>query len=180
MLVVLVTLVGIFVGACGGNKGIRPVSRYEGKLATRGNDPKPQLMLELDDGGLVEIRSKDLQVELTALAGLRVAVEGDITDRGKDDMPIFDARRYYLLRLPSGEMPLVGTLAVDGEDLVLTGTDGVRYWIRGDFAAALRAFDQGKVWVVGSFSDATGDGPPGARPYWVTGYGILDEGISRP
>jgi hypothetical protein len=176
----LLAAVALSLGGCWGKRALKPVARFEGVLIKEGHDKDLRLTLKLADGSIVEIQSEKLQAELTALAGMRVAIEGDIIEYGKKDMPIFDARRYYLLRLPTGEMTLIGELEIEGEILIMTAQDGRRYWIRGEYAARLRAFDEGTVWVVGKPEYVVGDdGPEVYKAYWVTRYGILDEGVSR-
>lgn len=148
----------------------------EGTISLRGSMPNPMIILEMEDGVEVWVEGKkEVRRELQSLSGFRVSIKGKMK-RIKDDLPRVDAERYELLRLPSGEMPVVGMLGVEGEALVLTAGDGKRYWVRGDLVGAIREYDGAKIWVVGSLGDASlPERPPNSVSYWVTGYGVLEE-----
>lgn len=148
----------------------------EGTIALRGSMPNPMILLEMEDGKEVWVEGrKEVHRELQSLSGFRVSIKGKFK-RIKDDLPRIDAEHYELLRLPSGELPLVGMLGIEAEALVLTAPDGKRYWIRGDLVGAIREYDGAKIWVVGSLGDASlPERPQNSVSYWATGYGVLEE-----
>jgi len=186
-----VALTGILTSAvatvgCGGKNSRNAASvdkakagdlvTVEGMLSLRGNQPHPLIMLERNDGGVVVIQSSELQDELKVLSGMRVEIEGKVLPSIEDETPVVDVLRYRMLALPSGEVPIVGTLRLLDGACVLEATDGKRYWVRGDFTDIIMDFDGAKVWVVGSAGDlALPDKPDGTVPLWVTGYGVLSE-----
>jgi hypothetical protein len=153
---------------------------YEGILSLRGSHPFPQLVLELGDGRYVQIESDTVQEALKSLTSMRVAVEGEVIGMTKKTkhqpaMPIVDASRFTLLRLPSGELPILGAVAVVDGECILTARDGGRrYWIRGDLTSVIREYNGETVWVIGS-QGAAPNAPAGTTPYWVTGYGVLGQ-----
>ena len=147
----------------------------EGTLTLRGTMPYPDMFLVMEDGTEVIIESKKLRGELRNLGGLPVAIEGKMKSM-RNDLPRVEATRYELLRLSTGEIPLVGILGIEGGALVLAATDGKRYWIRGDLVTVIGDYVGARVWIVGSKGDAgAAKQPPGAEAYWVTGYGVLNE-----
>jgi hypothetical protein len=154
--------------------------RYEGTLGLRGSHPFPQLVLELADGRLVQIESETIQDELKSLTSMRVSVEGEVVGMTKGQkrqpsMPIVDASRYSLLRMPTGEMPLLGTvMLIDGECILTERDGGRRFWIRGDLTGVIREYQGETLWVIGS-QGAAPNAPRGTTPYWVTGYGVLGQ-----
>jgi hypothetical protein len=108
------------------------------------------------------------------LSGMRVAIEGEAMPSIDGETPLINALRYRMLRLPSGELPVVGVLNVVDDECILEGTDGKRYWIRGDFTGVISDFDGAKIWIIGALGDlALPEKPKGTVPYWVTGYGVL-------
>lgn len=148
--------------------------RVEGVLSQRGGTPHTILILETDEGGPVMIESKTIKKELASLSGMSVAIEGEAMPSIDGEIPLVNALRYRMLRLSTGELPVVGIVGVVDTLCFLTTTEGKRYWIRGDFTGVISEFDGAKIWVIGSFGDpALPDVPEGATPYWVTGYGLL-------
>jgi hypothetical protein len=151
------------------------VVRYDGTLSLRGSHPYPQLVLETKDGAVIHIQSKTLQAELKSLQGMHVSLEGEVlTPMEKTYAPVMDALRYDMLRLPTGELPLVGTVMVIDGDCILTERTGRRYWMRGDLVPILREYEGERVWVVGT-KGAAPNPPQNTTPYWVTGYGVLGQ-----
>lgn len=148
----------------------------EGELQLRGNMPHPELILVTTGAGQqVKITSDELRDELRSLAGMPIAIEGELK-RKSDDLVRVEAKRYELLRLDTGEIPLVGMLSTQEGELLLSASDGKRYWIRGDLTGVIRDYDGAKIWIVGSKGDAALPGQPrGTVAYWVTGYGVLTE-----
>jgi hypothetical protein len=152
----------------------------EGELQLRGNMPQPELILVTAGAGQqIKITSDELRDELRSLAGMPIAVEGELK-RKSDDLPRIEAKRYQLLRLATGEQPLVGMLSLEEGECVLSAGDGKRYWIRGDLTGVIRDYGGAKIWVVGSKGDAADASQPrGTVAYWVTGYGVLVEAPER-
>ena len=181
-----VTLLLCFVG-CGGKKAQKETSsaagavvgelvRVEGVLSLRGNAPHMMLALETEENEIILIESKTIQAELKSLSGMRVAIEGESMPSIDGETPLINALRYSMLRLSSGELPVVGTLSVVNDQCILDGLDGNRYWIRGDFTGVIKDFDGAKIWVIGALGDlAMPNKPKGTVQYWVTGYGVLSE-----
>jgi hypothetical protein len=172
-------------GGCGGKKAakVNPLEKaavgevvhFEGTLSLRGNQPVPILMLELDDDSVIRIESKTLQGELKNLTGMPVAVEGEVM-APIDKIPVINVTRYEMMRLSSGELPMVGVVSIVGDNCILTEPDGKRHWIRGSLIPILREYAGARVWVVGSAGhEGLTVEPKGAMSYWVTGYGILSE-----
>jgi len=182
MIVILSVLVW---GGCGARKAV-PVDtldgravgelvRLEGRLSSHGSSPFPVLVLELDDGGVVLLESKTVKEELRRLADMRVAVEGDVS-QPMGERRVLEVVRYELVRLPSGELPLIGSVSFDGDHCILRTREGKRYWLRGDLVKVLAEYAGARVWVTGTLDDPGDAGAPrGAAPYWVIGYGVLAE-----
>jgi hypothetical protein len=169
---------------CGGNKSKQATSLGDadvgdrvtvaGTLSTRGSTPHTILMLEMADGGVVVIQSSKLQDELRTLSGMNVSIEGKVLPSIDKESPLIDAHSYELLALPSGEVPLVGTVQLREGQCVLETADKKLYWIRGDFAEVLKGYEGSKVWVVGTVGGAAlPEKPEGSVPMQVTGYGVL-------
>lgn len=174
--------VGVAPG-CGGKKSAKggtalltgETLTVGGTLSLRGSTPFPELVLERDDGGIVLIQSSSIQDELKALSGMRVSVRGDVLE-SVADTPVLDATSYELLRLDSGELPIVGIITMETPHCILTTRDGKRYWVRGDLRGVIRDYEGAKIWIIGSLGDAAmPDRPKNSVPFWVTGYGVLDQ-----
>jgi hypothetical protein len=147
-----------------------------GTLSLRGSTPHTILMIELADGGIVVIQSSTIQEELRTLAGLTVSIEGKLLPWIDGESPLVDAQKYQLMALPSGEVPLVGTVRLQDGQCVLETADKKLFWIRGDFTDLIKEYEGAKVWVVGTVGDAAlPDKPEGSVPMRVTGYGVLSE-----
>ena len=85
-----------------------------------------------------------------------------------------NAQSYELLLLPSGDLPVVGTITVENNQCVLTTYDKKRYWIRGDFASVFMDFEGAKVWAAGSVGEyALPEQPANSVPFKVIQYGVL-------
>ena len=169
---------------CGGKKtqkempagaaAVGELVQAEGTLSVRGSTPHTTLVLEVNDEEVIIVESKTIQEELKSLSGMRVAVEGESMPSIDGETPLINVLRYRLLRLPSGELPVVGVLSVVDDKCILESPDGKRYWIRGDFTGVISDFDGAKIWIIGTLGDAAlPDKPEGTVPYWVTGYGVL-------
>ena len=163
----LVTIVAFLAAGCGTKAPIESLDAsvvgdhvlVEGKLELRGSMPHPDMFLMMADGTQVIIESMKLRDELRNLGGLPIAIEGEMKSM-RDDIPRIEAKRYELLRLDTGEIPLVGFLAVQGNDLLLDATNGKRYWIRGDLMGVIRDYNGAKIWIIGSLGDAGGSSQP--------------------
>jgi hypothetical protein len=184
LLAVLAVTVAVATTGCAGNKTKKAAGLSEsdvgetvtvaGTLSLRGSTPLTVLMLEVVDGTVVVIQSNELQEELRALAGMTVSVEGKLLPWIDGESPLVDAQSYELMALPSGEVPVVGTVRLLDGQCVLEVADGKSYWIRGDFADLLKEYEGAKVWVVGKVGDAAlPEKPEGSVPMHVSGYGIL-------
>ena len=183
--VVALAVMGAVTSAgCGGNKTKKSTGlgdadvgdwvKVAGTLSMRGSTPHTILMLEMDGGGVVVIQSSKLQEELRTLAGMKLSIEGKVLPSIDGESPFVDAQSYELLALPSGEVPLVGTVLLRDGQCVLETADEKLYWIRGDFADVLMGYEGAKVWVVGTVGDAAlPEKPEGSVPMRVTGYGVL-------
>jgi hypothetical protein len=183
-----VTLLAAALGAGGGCKerqslkvdalksaAVGELVRFEGTLALRGSQPFPMLVLELDDESTVRIESKTIQRELESLASMNVSVEGDVMPP-IDKMPVINVTRYDMLRLSSGELPVVGVVSIVGDNTILTERNGTTHWIRGTLLPIIRDYSGARIWVIGALGDETAPGEPrGAKSYWVTGYGVLSD-----
>jgi len=174
----------VAAGGCGGNKtkkeaglgeaGVGDLVSVAGTLSLRGSTPHTILMLELADGAVVVVQSSKLQDELRMLSGMKVSIEGKVLPSIDSESPLVEAQSYELLALPSGEVPLVGTVVLRDGQCVLETADDKLYWIRGDFAEVLKGYEGAKVWVVGTVGDAAlPEKPEGSVPMRVTGYGVL-------
>jgi len=186
-IVALVATIAVLSAGCGKKAPIESLDAsvvgdhvlIEGTLELRGSMPHPDMFLKMSDGVEVIIESKKLRDELRNLGGLPIAIEGEMKSM-RDDIPRVEAKRYELLRLDTGEIPLVGYLTVQGSDLLLEATNGKRYWIRGDLMGVIRDYNGAKIWIIGSLGDAGGTSQPdGTIAYWATGYGVLDEKPDR-
>ena len=177
----------LVLAGCGGNKAKRATSfdgakvgdlvEVEGTLSMRGSTPHTYVVLERDDGGVVIIQAGKLRRELRELSGMRVSVEGKVLPSIDGQSPQVDAQSYELLALPSGEIPLVGTVRLLNGQCVLKTADEKLYWIRGEFVDLLKEYEGAKVWVVGPVGDAAlPEKPEGSVPIQVTGYGVLSPG----
>jgi hypothetical protein len=189
-LILSVVILAPGIAGCGGSKAHKETStdgaagaavvgelvRVEGVLSLRGSAPHTMLVLEIDEDNVVLIESKTIQAELKSLAGMKVAVEGESMRSIDGETPLINAVRYNMLRLSSGEMPVVGRLSVTKDKCILESSDGKRFWIRGDFVGVIKDFDGAKIWIIGALGDLSlPEKPEGTVPYWVTGYGIISE-----
>jgi hypothetical protein len=150
----------------------------DGLLSSRGSTPFTTLVLETDDGGVLAIESDDdaLMTELRGLLGLHVTIDGRMMAPLSPGSARINATRYELLPLPDGQLPIVGILAIEGGECVLTTKEGKRYWIRGDLAGAIREYQGARIWIVGDRADTDAPGrPKKSTPFTPTGYGVLDE-----
>jgi hypothetical protein len=146
----------------------------EGNLSLRGSTPFPLLMLETKDGETVLIESSELQDELKSLAGMKVKIEGPVAPSMDNKTPAIDARSYELLPLPSGDLPVVGSITIENNQVVLTTYDGKRYWIRGDFADLIMDFEGARMWAAGSVGEyALPEQPADSVPFQVLQYGVI-------
>jgi hypothetical protein len=182
--IALALMVAFTSVGCGGNKTKKATSLGDadvgdlvtvaGTLSLRGSTPHTVLMLEMSDGGVVVIQSGTLQEELRSLAGMNLSIVGKVLPSIDSESPLVDAQSYELLALPSGEVPLVGTVLLRDGQCVLETADERLFWIRGDFVDVLKGYEGAKVWVVGTVGDAAlPEKPEGSVPMQVTGYGVL-------
>lgn len=182
----LLLIVPLLVGACGGKpavkiEGFEHVAvgeriTVEGILSLRGSTPFTTLVLETEAGDIVNIESRTIQSELKSLVGMRCAVTGDVLEPMRGGAPRIDATSYDILRLPSGELPVIGVLSIVEGQCVLETRAGARYWMRGDLMDVIRDHAGARMWIVGQQHDEKA--PPAipyATAYWVTGFGVLDE-----
>jgi len=150
-----VVLMGLLsFASCGGRQGRgHNLGRSEdkffsasGRITERASRPFSLVFLETSDGKLHLIQSSPIADELRRLIGMNVFVTGKTLRGGLDaDTRVIDVESYDLLRLPSGEQPIVGIVRLGGWLL-----EGDAVWkIEGDFAEILNMFEGAKVWVVG-------------------------------
>jgi hypothetical protein len=150
----------------------------DGVLSLRGSTPFTTLVLETEDGAVLTIDSDDtaLMTELRGLVGLHCAIDGKVVAPLTPGSTRIAASRYELLPLPTGELPIVGILEIDGGECVLATKNGKRYWIRGDLTGAIREYAGARIWIVGDKSDTDAPNrPKKSTPFTPTGYGVLDE-----
>lgn len=177
-------LLSLSLVGCGGNKAKKESSaaaaavgepvQVEGMLSLRGSTPYTTLLLEVGEDEVILIQSKTIQAELNNLSGMKVLIEGESMPSLDGETPVINALRYRMLRLPSGELPILGVVSVVNDLCFLDATDGKRYWIRGDFTGVISDFTGAKIWMIGALGDSTSpDKPQDTTPYWVTGYGVL-------
>lgn len=149
-----------------------------GVLSLRGSTPFTTLVLEAAQGAVLTIDGDDeaLMTELRGIVGLHCEIDGKVLAPLAPGSPRIAPERYRLLPLPTGEMPIVGTLELDDGECVLATKDGKRYWIRGDLAGAIREYAGARVWIVGNRADTDAPNrPKKSTPFTPTGYGVLDE-----
>lgn len=149
-----------------------------GLLSLRGSTPFTTLALETESGAVVTIESDDdaLMTELRGIVGLHCEVDGTMMAPLNPGAPRIAATHYELLPLPTGELPIIGVLAMDDGECVLTTKNGKRYWIRGDLAGAIREYAGARIWIVGDRADTDAPNrPKKSTPFTPTGYGVLDE-----
>ncbi|MDH4037596.1 MAG: hypothetical protein OEX18_04700 [Candidatus Krumholzibacteria bacterium] len=150
----------------------------DGVLSLRGSTPFASLVLETGDETVLTIDSRDdaLMTELRGLLEMRVTLDGTMLAPLVPGSPRIDATGYQLLPLPTGEVPIVGILALEDNQCVLVAKDGKRYWIRGDLTGAIREYEGARIWIVGARADTDAPGrPKKSTPFTPTGYGVLDE-----
>jgi hypothetical protein len=173
-----------FVFGCGGTKSRKALSldtaktgdivTVEGRLSLRGSTPFPMLMLEIENSAVVLVESATLQAELKTLSGMDVSVEGVVLPSLDNETRALNVESYELLPLPSGDLPMVGTILIENDQCVLATWENKRYWIRGDFADVFRDFEGAKVWVAGTIGEyALPEQPPDSLPFKVIQYGVL-------
>lgn len=179
---------------CGGGRKAGDVGGIEvgervsvdGVLALHGSTPFTTLVLETNDGAVLTIDGDDdaLMTELRGLVGLPCEVDGRVAPPLTPGSVRIAPTGYRLLPLPTGELPIVGVLSIEGTpgdgECVLATKDGKRYWIRGDLAGAIREYAGARVWIVGNRADTDAPNrPKKSTPFTPTGYGVLDEAPAR-
>jgi hypothetical protein len=156
--------------------------RIEGPLTLRGSTPFTILTIEAEGGESVQVECEDigLLTELKGLAGLPVSIEGTVAARLHTGMSRIVAASYEMLPLPTGDVPIVGSLSVDNGQCVLTTRTGERYWIRGDLLPAIREHAGARIWIVGGRSYSNDrEQPAKSTPFTPTGYGVIDVAPAR-
>ncbi len=150
----------------------------DGVLSLRGSTPFATLVLETETGEVIVVDSDDdaLMTELHGLIGMHCSIDGQVVEPTTPGTMHVLATAYQLMPLPTGKMPIVGVLSLEGGECVLVTKEGKRYWIRGDLAGAIREYVGSRVWVVGERADTDAPGrPKKSTPFTPTGYGVLDE-----
>ncbi len=145
----------------------------EGKISLRGSTPFELLLLESEDDTFYMIDSSPLSQELKRLEDMNVGVNATVLPQVKGDAPALSVQSYQLLRLPTGERPIIGIVELSGNDVVvIRGEDGKVYVIEGDFKDLFSSYSGAKVWVVGEshHGNQQNDGKPTVM---ISQYGII-------
>ncbi|MEE9270516.1 MAG: hypothetical protein V3V49_09680 [Candidatus Krumholzibacteria bacterium] len=166
------------VAGCGGNAA-RGGDKDDGtvtvigQLSRRGGTPFSMVLLQARDGMSYWIQSTALGDELRQLVGMEVAVTGRLV-RNDEGENILMVQYYYLLRLPSGEKPVVGIVRTRSGGPVWVFDDNNVHWsLQGDFVDVLRSFAGAKVWVTGVVQKKLNVGQGAVRTLLVTEYGVI-------
>ena len=163
-------------GGCGGMKGQGDgqearVVVLRGKVSSHGSTPFSLLLLESSDGKVYSIEPGEQADELRALADMDVSVRARVIPKAEDQYPGLEVLSYDLLALPTGEVPIVGTIRSGG---LIEDSNMVMWIIEGDFAAVLKTFVGSKVWIVGVTQESRLQ-PDGMtyKVILVTEYGVI-------
>jgi hypothetical protein len=172
---IVMALPGVY--GCGGSKGQNghggaegDILVVQGKVSSRGSTPFSLLMLEAREGKLYVIEPSQVADELRSLDGMDVSIRARVVPQAEDEHLAIDVIDYELLRLPSGEVPIVGYIRQGG---MIEDTNLIIWVIDGDFQDLLSSFVGSKVWVVGVPMQSI-DRPEGTyRVLLVTEYGMI-------
>ncbi|MFQ5510732.1 MAG: hypothetical protein ACE5EO_02685 [Candidatus Krumholzibacteriia bacterium] len=171
----------LLVVGCGGRAAHDPGERGDGvidvngRLSRRGSSPFSLMLLRSAAGRTYMIQSSRLGDELRALDGMDVAVSGFLVPND-ENVPVIAVRRYDVLRVPSGEKPLVGIVRASraGNNAIWIVDDNDVQWnLRGDFREVLMSFVGAKVWVTGIVERSINVGQGSMRTILVTEYGVI-------
>ena len=186
----LMSIVGIalvlLAAGCGGqasgygggdaDAGTKTVD-VRGKLSRRGSTPFSLMLLQSSGGTTYMIQSTRIGDELRNLDGMEVAVTGVLVPN-EEDVQMLSVMSYDLLRVPSGERPVVGIVfsqrGASAETPVwLVDRNNVYWSMRGDFEDVLKEFVGAKIWVTGVVQRSANTGRASERSILVTEYGVL-------
>ncbi len=179
-------IVALLAAGCGGQAsgdGGRDVDvgtitvDVRGKLSRRGSTPFSLMLLQSSDGTTFMIQSTRIGDELRNLDGMEVAVTGVLVPND-EDVQVLSVMSYDLLRVPSGERPVVGLVFSDARasaqtPVWLVDRNDVYWSLRGDFEDILKEFVGAKVWVTGVVQRSANTGRASMRTILVTEYGVL-------
>lgn len=145
---------------------------FEGEIAIIGGHPFDRRIVLADSAGKFwNLSNPQLLGELINLAGHRVRVTGSFENASDGGMRLF-VDRYELLPV-DGKVPVIGILALEGQDLVLIDRDThERFVLTGPLREALSHFQGFKVWVYGDKEPRVEDVGK-VLDLYVEGYGIL-------
>lgn len=148
-----------------------------GKLSRRGSTPFSLMLLQSSDGTTYMIQSTRIGDELRSLDGMEVAVTGVLVPN-EEEVQVLSVMSYDLLRVPSGERPVVGVVFSDarasaGTPVWLVDRNNVYWSMRGDFEDVLKEFVGAKIWVTGVVQRSVNTGGASVRSIFVTEYGVL-------
>ena len=147
----------------------------KGKISLRGSTPFELLLLEADDDTFYMIDSSPLAEELKRLEDMSVGVNATVLPQVKGDAPALSVQSYELLRLPTGERPIIGVVAPGrNEAVIIQGEDGKDYVIEGDFKDLFASYMGAKVWVVGEAHSGIQQ-RDGRSTVMISQYGIILE-----
>ena len=142
-----------------------PVSgAAEGTIRISGNHPYDrQIVLMGEDGRYYLLHTAALQGELLALDGQMVRAHGRIgsTAGGTEELSV----EWYELLAADGGFAAVGTLGVEGEELVLRCGRGdgsaapIEVLIEGPLRESIGHYAGNRVWIRGERVSAGGDSP---------------------
>lgn len=171
-------LVAVGVLGCGGSKthdgrNADGTVTVRGKVSVRGSSPGSLILLEGDDGKLYQIQASAMGEELRNLSGMDVYVEAVRLPEYEQLEPVLAVRHYDLLRLPSGERPIIGIVQVNADNVWLLDENYVRWVVIGEFQDVFQTFPGAKVWVVGVTKQTLDTRQESIRTLHITEYGVI-------
>ena len=171
-----ITVLAVSVAGCGSKDGTGGGDgddsiRVSGQVTNRGHTPFSTPFFESKDGQVYAILVSDVADELRELQGMDLSISGRLASARDGELPTIEVYSYEILRLPTGEKPIVGVIAGSPPDIWLVDEGGRRWIIAGDLHAVLLDFVGAKVWIVGDVDETRSD--KRASVLNVVGYGMI-------
>ena len=169
-------VVALLSCGCGGTsaRSALPANavQIEGRLH---DDPEMGLVLTADDGRRFVVAESFVAEELYSLRQMAIVVWAVDADAEGAGLAGIEVLRYTLAALPSGEIPVIGTLSEyigreTSAALLLTDEDGATYRLLGDAVEELSRMTGSKVWVAGRMPRSI---DPDPNEIVVTAYGVI-------